>query len=98
MEPFLTDETCDDMKNILAGANIKVGKNYMSKQDVCRTPVIMTGNNHKLGKGYLSPKDEEALKNRLCVYEFTEPFVTTSYIKLEQFADWVLFIYRNLPC
>lgn len=97
-EPFITDVTCDDMKNILAGANIQVGKKYMSKQDLCRTPVIMTGNHHKLGKGYLSPKDEEALKNRLCVYEFTEPFVASSYIKPEHFADWVLFIYRNLEC
>ncbi|KAJ9601468.1 hypothetical protein L9F63_000385 [Diploptera punctata] len=53
------------MKNILAGAAIQVGKKYMNKQDLCRTPVIMTGNHDKLGKGYLSPKDEDALRNRL---------------------------------
>lgn len=95
-EPFVTDATCDDMKNILAGASIKVGKTYMSKQDLYRTPVIMTGNHENLGKGYLNPKDEIALRNRLCIYEFGEPYVPSMYITPEQLADWILFIYREI--
>ena len=51
----------------------------------------MTGNHKLLGKGYLSPTDENALRNRIKVYEFSEPFVSQFHITPEQVADWILF-------
>ena len=95
-EPFVTEGTCDDLKNIFAGANIQVGKKYLPKQDLYRTPVIMTGNHEKLGKGYLNPKDEDAFQNRMITYNFNEPFVTSEYISPEQVADWICFIYNRI--
>ena len=38
-EPFIVDGTCDDMKNILGGARIQVGKKYTTKQDVSYTSI-----------------------------------------------------------
>ena len=48
---FFLNKSLVVLEEPLAGANIQVGNKYMSKQDLCRTPILMIGNHNKLGKG-----------------------------------------------
>lgn len=70
-ELFVTPATCDDYKSILGGGDIDVNKkNIQEKQNMSRTPIILTSNYAKFGRGHLNAIDEEALQTRCFSFYF----------------------------
>lgn len=67
-ELYLTTATAEDFKSVLGGQVLSVAKKHQEKQDLLRTPVIITSNYAKFGRGHLPATDENALSLRCFNY------------------------------
>lgn len=90
-ELFITKDTVDSWKMILAGHVVDINCKNSSYQRLCRTPVFIASNHRNLGRGYLNPCDESALKVRCHVYEFRNVITSLITCNLDKaaFAYWL---------
>jgi len=73
-EVFLLPKEADDWKSLMCGQNLSVNNKYKPKQQIKRTPILMTSNHYKLGRGYLKPHDETAFHTRMFDYPCNNAF------------------------
>lgn len=73
-EAFFLPKEADDWKSIMGGQSITVNKKYAPKQQILRTPVLMTSNHKNLGRNYLKRIDEAAFETRMFDYHCDVPF------------------------
>lgn len=90
-ELFVTKDTCEQWKMIMAGHVIDINCKNSEYQRLKRTPVLISSNHSDLGRGYLPPIDEKALKVRCHKFHMSRnvEMLMTSNIDKEAFAYWL---------
>ena len=87
-EPFCSPSVIEDMKSILAGGLISIGKKHSSKIPLIRTPIMMTGNYDNLSRGFAPPISEIAIRKRCFIFHFKNEVIPTLKITREGFITW----------
>lgn len=92
-ELYMTTATAEDFKSVLGGQQLSVSKKHQEKQDLLRTPVIITSNYSKFGRGHLPATDENALSLRCFNYYFKSEVRPTCIVEWPQLY---LYLYAHI--
>lgn len=92
-ELYLTTATAEDFKSVLGGQVLSVAKKHQEKQDLLRTPVIITSNYRKFGRGHLPATDENALSLRCFNYYLSQEVLPNCIVEWQQLY---LYLYAHM--
>lgn len=79
-EPFILPINLEDMKILLGAGELQVNVKYLPIQRTVRVPYIITSNFNLLSRGYASPVSEQAIKTRVHLFKFNNPFVSNTVL------------------
>ena len=73
-EPNACRNNVQTIKKLLSGDPVVVSVKYKGKQQIKRTPVLVSTNHKEWGMNGLKAVDEEALQQRCVTFEFNQPW------------------------
>lgn len=88
-EPFIIPINLEDMKILLGAGELQVNVKYQPLQRTVRIPYLITSNFNLLSRGYASGISEKAIKTRVHMFKFNQPFKSKSVLTS---ADLLTFL------